>query len=516
MPNTISLDRKTKITGSFPARFWLEMFGNSAHFPIANILLEFLIEKPLDYLRAPDLYASIIASMIQAYWLTRWKDTPYPRRFWGNLIGPALYTLVESLVEGPRFFVAPHHLAYWVVALAVGVLQEVRPHPPVIFSAFIIVIENIVRTTIIFFMYVIFETYTNNAQTSSLSVFLSDTSHRFIALAVLFLGVSIGLANLTADRYQRLLAEEARRKNEERLHELIEVAPFSAHLYELHADDRLVFTGANDSAKTILGIDTQQFIGMSIEEAFPALSKSEIPQMYRRVASRGIRYNGEQVIRKENGTEGIYDVHAIQISPNRMVAFFHDITELTQAYDMTLEGWSRAMDLRDNETEGHTQRVTTMAIELASAMGVSEVDILQIRRGALLHDIGKMGVPDHILFKPDKLTGDEWIMMRKHPELAYEMLAPINFLHPALVIPYCHHEKWDGSGYPRGLKGNDIPFAARIFAVVDVYDALRFGRRYRKSWSEERVQEYIEGQSGIHFDPHVVDAFLKLRQSLKG
>jgi putative nucleotidyltransferase with HDIG domain/PAS domain S-box-containing protein len=510
MTITTSSSLETKAVDSFPTRFWLELFSNSAHFPIANIMLELVVEQPLDYLRAPDLYTIVAASLVQSYWLARWQTSSHPRRFWGNLIGPALYTLIEGLLEGPGFFSASHHLAYWGFAVAIGVLQSLRIRFPSGIRAFITMIENLARTTILFFMYVIAEIYTNEIQTASLSTFFSDASHQFFGLTILFLGLSISLANLTADHYQRLLAEETRRRNEQRLRELIDVAPFSAHLYELQTEDRLIFAGANDSANAILGIDNQQLIGKTIEEAFPALEKSDIPRIYRRVASDGIKHNSEQVIQKESGAEGIYDVHAIQISQNRMVAFFHDITELTHAYDMTLEGWSRAMDLRDNETEGHTQRVTTMAVQLANAMGMSKAEILNIRRGALLHDIGKMGVPDHILFKPDKLTDEEWVFMRKHPEYAYEMLLPITFLRPALDIPYCHHEKWDGTGYPRGLKGEEIPLAARIFAVVDVWDALYYSRRYREGWSEKRVQDYIQEQSGKHFDPQVVETFLRM------
>lgn len=198
---------ETRIIGSFSTRFWLELFGNSAHFPLANILLELLIEKPLYYLRTPDLYTIVTASLVQAYWLTHWQTKPYPHRFWGNLIGPALYTLVESLLEGPHFFSTPHHLAYWGFALVIGALQELRPRLPAIFNAPIIVIENVTRTSILFFMYAIFETYHNPTQTDALDVFFEDASHQFIGLAVLFIGFSIGLANLTADRHSRLLKE---------------------------------------------------------------------------------------------------------------------------------------------------------------------------------------------------------------------------------------------------------------------------------------------------------------------
>ncbi len=184
--------------------------------------------------------------------------------------------------------------------------------------------------------------------------------------------------------------------------------------------------------------------------------------------------------------------------------------ELGQAYEATIEGWSRALDLRDKETEGHTQRVTEMTLELARALGIGEDEIVHLRRGALLHDIGKMGVPDNILLKPDKLTEAEMAIMRQHPQRAYELLLPIEYLRPALDIPYCHHEKWDGTGYPRGLKGEEIPLVARLFAVVDVYDALTSDRPYRKAWSREDALAYIRQQAGQHFDPHVVEIFLKL------
>lgn len=182
--------------------------------------------------------------------------------------------------------------------------------------------------------------------------------------------------------------------------------------------------------------------------------------------------------------------------------------ELAIAYDSTLEGWSRALDLRDKETEGHTVRTAEMTVRLAQAVGLSPNDLVHVRRGALLHDIGKMGVPDGILLKPGPLTEDEWTVMRRHPVYAYEMLAPIVYLRPALDIPYGHHEKWDGSGYPRGLKGEQIPLAARIFAVIDVWDALISDRPYRPAWSEEKARGHIRDQAGKHFDPRVVEAFL--------
>jgi PAS domain S-box-containing protein/putative nucleotidyltransferase with HDIG domain len=208
--------------------------------------------------------------------------------------------------------------------------------------------------------------------------------------------------------------------------------------------------------------------------------------------------------------EALSDQAAIAIDNS---ALFHDLQrsniDLALAYDATIEGWSRALDLRDKETEGHTQRVTEVALKLARAVGVSDEQLVHIRRGALLHDIGKMGVPDSILLKPDKLTDEEWELMRKHPGYAYEMLMPIAHLRPALDIPYCHHEKWDGTGYPRGLSGEQIPLSARIFAVVDVWDALRSDRPYRAGWENEKVLNYLREQSGKHFDPRVVEIFMQ-------
>jgi len=202
---------------------------------------------------------------------------------------------------------------------------------------------------------------------------------------------------------------------------------------------------------------------------------------------------------------------AIAIDNNRLFnGLQRSNVDLSLAYESTIEGWSRALDLRDRETEGHSQRVTEMTLVLACARGMDEQEQLNVRRGALLHDIGKMGIPDSILLKPGPLTPDEWVIMRQHPVLAYQLLSPIIYLHPALDVPYCHHEKWDGSGYPRGLKAEQIPLSARLFAVVDVWDALRSDRPYRARWPEQTVREYIRGQAGSHFDPAVVQLFLNM------
>jgi PAS domain S-box-containing protein len=193
---------------------------------------------------------------------------------------------------------------------------------------------------------------------------------------------------------------------------------------------------------------------------------------------------------------------------------FHNLQrsnqELTQAYDTTLEGWARALELRDRETEGHTRRVTDLTLRLARFMGVGEDELVNIYRGVLLHDIGKMGVPDHILKKTGTLTDEEWAEMRRHPQYAYDLLSPIQFLRPALDIPYSHHEHWDGGGYPRGLMGEQIPLSARIFAVVDIWDALLSDRPYRKAWPRNKVVKYLKDVAGVILDPKVVEAFLKV------
>jgi putative nucleotidyltransferase with HDIG domain len=181
------------------------------------------------------------------------------------------------------------------------------------------------------------------------------------------------------------------------------------------------------------------------------------------------------------------------------------------AYEATLHGWVRALDLRDKETEGHTQRVTLLTQRLAQKMGFERESLEHIKRGALLHDIGKMAISDEILRKNGPLTPEERAIMQKHPVHAYEMLSPIEFLRPAIDIPYRHHEKWDGSGYPHGLKGEEIPFAARIFSVIDVWDALTSKRPYHEARSHEEVRQLIQADAGKHFDPHVVEAFMDLK-----
>ena len=186
------------------------------------------------------------------------------------------------------------------------------------------------------------------------------------------------------------------------------------------------------------------------------------------------------------------------------------VKSLQDTYDLTLSGWGQALEFRDHETQGHSQRVVETTMALAIRLGVPEPHLEHIRRGALLHDIGKMGIPDAILLKKETLSEADWEIIRKHPLYARKMLEVIPYLKTSLEIPYSHHERWDGSGYPQGLKKEGIPFAARIFSVVDVWDALTSNRPYRPAWPEAKVWEYIQSQSGRQFDPQVVDAFMEM------
>lgn len=183
--------------------------------------------------------------------------------------------------------------------------------------------------------------------------------------------------------------------------------------------------------------------------------------------------------------------------------------KLESSYDKTIEGWSKALELRDAETKGHSDRVVKSTLELAKAYGIEEDKLIHIKRGAVLHDIGKIGIPDSILLKHGKLIDEEWKVMYKHPQYAYELLSTIPHLVPAIDIPYYHHEKWDGTGYPCRLKGEEIPIAARIFAIIDVWDALSSDRPYRKAWRKEQIIDYIKSNSGTHFDPKIVKLFLE-------
>lgn len=279
----------------------------------------------------------------------------------------------------------------------------------------------------------------------------------------------------------------------------------------------------NDTAARQGHKTKDELLHHTMMEAYPGIESTELFANLMDCMENRVARQMENEFMYPGGTSGWFELN-IQPAPEGIFILSVDITErklaeklvlqsnqeLVMAYDATITGWSYAMDLRDRETKGHTQRVTDLTLRLAETMGIKPEDRVHIRRGALLHDIGKLGVPDQILLKPGQLTEDEWVVMRQHPSYAYDMLLPIAYLRDALEIPYCHHEKWDGTGYPRGLQGEQIPLSARLFAVVDVWDALRSDRPYRGKWSANRTRKYIIEQSGMHFDPSVVDVFLGL------
>jgi len=300
-------------------------------------------------------------------------------------------------------------------------------------------------------------------------------------------------------------------------------------------DNDNVIVDVNSSILALLDKQSEQVIGKpakQVFENFPIPIKKYLQTIYTR-AEAEFQLDGKAV-HYEMTAWPLYDA---QKKVSGRIFISHDITalkeleqelrklnaelenrvrartrELAEAYDSTLEGWARALELRDKETEGHTRRVTNITVKVAQRMGFTGDDLEQVRRGALLHDIGKMGIPDAILLKTGKLTKAERIIMETHAALAYQMLEPIAFLKKALAIPYCHHEKWDGSGYPRGLSGQKIPLAARIFCIADVWDALTSERPYKKAWKREKAIQYLTQQSGKHFDPQVVGVFLEMEQ----
>lgn len=296
-------------------------------------------------------------------------------------------------------------------------------------------------------------------------------------------------------------------------------------------DTEGVFLYVSPASRTIVGYEPEELIDRDVlslvhpddrEELSKLLSSTTWNNPTAAIPYRALHKNGDYIW-LETTARIIYDQNHQMVE---IQASSRDITErkqaqvalqrahadLQEAYDKTIEGWVLALDLRDRETEGHTQRVTEMTIKLARELDCTEEEIIHIRRGALLHDMGKMGIPDEILQKPGPLTNEEWEIMRKHPNYAYQMLSKISYLHQALIIPYYHHERWDGSGYPHKLKGEEIPLFARLFAVVDVWDALSSDRPYRKQMHPKDVVEYLERESGRLFDPQIVEKFLKLIQ----
>ena len=319
---------------------------------------------------------------------------------------------------------------------------------------------------------------------------------------------------------ERKQTEEALRWSEEHYRTLVENMPVG--IYRTRPGPKGEFMMANPAFLKLLGFSSEDelkrytpadlWVEPDQQQAFSQrlLANSSIDGMEIRLKKRdGTMLWGQiraRVVKDTENGEGTYFDCSIEDITERKLRE----RELTSAYEATLEGWARALELRDRETEGHAKRVSEMTVKLARFMGMGQEEVTHLRRGALLHDIGKMGIPDNILFKTGPLFDEELQTMRMHPIYAYEMLLPIQFLRPALNIPYCHHEKWDGSGYPRGLKGEQIPLEARIFAIIDVWDSLSFDRPYRPAWPKDKVMAYLQEQSGLYFDPQVVEAFIKM------
>ncbi len=327
-------------------------------------------------------------------------------------------------------------------------------------------------------------------------------------------------------RDEKRASETALRISEEKFSKAFRISPDAISIIRL-SDGHYI--EINEGFSELTGYHPEEIIGKSSLELNLWANHHEHETYKKKLLENNELNNMEAVFKKKSGTVwiGLISARTIEIKNEQMsISIIRDITarkraelelhrahvDLAEAYESTIEGWSRVLDLRDKETEGHTQRVTEMTLRLARALGITEDEIVHIRRGALLHDIGKMAIPDSVLQKPGPLSESEWQQMRLHPEYAHQMLFPVVYLRPALDIPYCHHEHWDGSGYPRGLKGNQIPLAARIFAIVDVWDALLSNRPYRKGSNEESVLDYIKKHAGTYFDPILVDSFIDLYQ----
>lgn len=325
-------------------------------------------------------------------------------------------------------------------------------------------------------------------------------------------------------RADRIRMQEALSESEAQFRLLAENA--SDMIARLTLDGRVYYV--SPACKTILGYTPDELIGTNSFDLIHKEDRGVVRALFNQTPA-DIPYTVSWRARQKNGNYIWLETSArsIQDPATREITEIQtasrDITDrkraeeelrlahnqLREAYGKTIEGWVRALDLRDRETEGHTQRVTEITLKVAKQIGLSDDELSHIKRGALLHDMGKIAIPDDILQKPGPLNEAEWEKMRQHPNYAYDMLAPIEYLAPAMDIPYYHHERWDGSGYPHGLKGEDIPLAARLFAIVDVWDALRSDRPYRKQLPREQVIEYLREKSGILFDPKLVKLFLE-------
>ena len=295
-----------------------------------------------------------------------------------------------------------------------------------------------------------------------------------------------------------------------------------------------MYIDINQGFTRLMGYTREEVLGKSSLELNIWADPADRARLVQGLRENGVVENLEAHFRRKNGEIGVglMSARVIVIQGEKCIlSITRDVTEriqaeltlrtseaelreaharLGQAYDATLQGWAAALELRERETANHSQRVVEYTMQVAQALGIGGDDLVHLQRGALMHDIGKLGVPDQILLKPGELTSDEWVIMRMHTEFGRNLLKDVDYLRPCITIPYYHHEKWDGSGYPEGLKGEEIPLPARIFAVVDVYDALTHDRPYRPAWSNQEAIRYLAEQSGRHFDPVIVESFIKI------
>jgi PAS domain S-box-containing protein len=330
-----------------------------------------------------------------------------------------------------------------------------------------------------------------------------------------------------AARTERIEMQEALRESEAQFRLLAENA--SDMIARLTTDGQVLYI--SPACKTVLGYDPEELTGMNIFDLIHEKDRRLIQRLFRdgnysathTVAYQALHHDGRFIWLESSGravldpqTNFILEIQTASRDITERKKNEKDLQEahnnLQEAYDRTIEGWVRALDLRDRETEGHTQRVTEITVKVAETVGFPTEELIHIRRGALLHDMGKMAIPDEILQKPGPLNEIEWAKMQQHPQYAYDMLHPIEYLRPALVIPFCHHERWDGSGYPRKLKGEEIPLAARLFSIIDAWDALCSDRPYRKKLPHVEVIHYLREKSGILFDAGLVDLFLNIME----